>query len=116
MNPYRACGPFPPLPIRCEIASGFPFRTAPIGIFRSRALVGEVARTLRMSEREDLNFTDILRHMRYELAVRYLHDRKLRVSKIAWLLGFKDVSAFSHAFKRWTGKTPSQLRCRPSMS
>jgi AraC-like DNA-binding protein len=54
--------------------------------------------------------------MRYELAVRYLHDRKLRVSKIAWLLGFKDVSAFSHAFKRWTGKTPSQLRCRPSMS
>ena len=45
-----------------------------------------------------------------DLAVRYLDDRKLHVSKIAWLLGFHEVSAFTHAFKRWTGKTPSQLR------
>jgi AraC-like DNA-binding protein len=44
------------------------------------------------------------------LAVRYLGDRKLHVSKIAWLLGFRDVSAFTHACKRWTGKTPTQLR------
>jgi AraC-like DNA-binding protein len=47
---------------------------------------------------------------RRDLAVRYLDDRKLHVSKIAWLLGFHEVSAFTHAFKRWTGKTPSQLR------
>jgi AraC-like DNA-binding protein len=40
----------------------------------------------------------------------FLYDRKLRVSKIAWLLGFHEVSAFTHAFKRWTGKTPSQMR------
>jgi hypothetical protein len=26
-------------------------------------------------------------------------DRKLHVSKIAWLLGFSEVSAFTHAFK-----------------
>jgi AraC-like DNA-binding protein len=44
------------------------------------------------------------------LAVRYLDDPKLHVSKIAWLLGFHDVSAFTHAFKRGTGKTPSQIR------
>jgi AraC-like DNA-binding protein len=47
---------------------------------------------------------------RRDLAVRYLDDRKLHVSKIAWLLGFHELSAFTHAFKRWTGKTPSQLR------
>jgi hypothetical protein len=29
---------------------------------------------------------------------------------IAWLLGFREVSAFTHAYKRWTGKTPSQMR------
>jgi methylphosphotriester-DNA--protein-cysteine methyltransferase len=40
----------------------------------------------------------------------FLSDRKLRVSKIAWLLGFHEVSAFTNAFKRWTGKTPSQIR------
>jgi AraC-like DNA-binding protein len=83
-----------------------------------RALVGDVARSLAMSERtlarelsdEGLNFTEILQQLRRDLAVRYLDDRKLRVSKIAWLLGFRDVSAFTHAFKRWTGKTPSQMR------
>ena len=83
-----------------------------------RVLVEDVARSLAMSERtfarklseEGLNFTEILQQLRRDLAVRYLDDRKLHVSKIAWLLGFHEVSAFTHAFKRWTGKTPSQMR------
>ena len=83
-----------------------------------RVILGDVARSLGMSERtlarklsdEGLNFTEILQQMRRDLAVRYLDDRKLHVSKIAWLLGFQEVSAFTHAFKRWTGKTPREMR------
>src|SRR5215831_14033702 len=83
-----------------------------------RVLVEDVARVLGMSERtlarklsdEGLNFTEILQQLRRDLAVRYLDDRRLHVSKIAWLLGFNDVGAFTHAFKRWTGKAPSQIR------
>ena len=83
-----------------------------------RVLVEDVARGLGMSERtlarkladEGLNCTEILEHLRRDLAVRYLDDRKLHVSKIAWLLGFAEVGAFTHAFKRWTGKTPRQMR------
>jgi AraC-like DNA-binding protein len=83
-----------------------------------RVLVKDVARSLGMSERtlarklsdEGLNFTEILQQLRRDLAVRYLDDRKLHVSKIAWLLGFHEVSAFTHACKRWTGKTPRQMR------
>jgi AraC-like DNA-binding protein len=83
-----------------------------------RVLVGDVARHLGMSERtlgrkladEGLNFTEILQQLRRELALRYLDDRKLHVSKVAWLLGFREVSAFTHAFKRWTGQTPRQMR------
>ena len=83
-----------------------------------RVLVEDVARSLGMSKRtlarklsdEGLNFTEILQQLRRDLAVRYLGDRKLHVSKIAWLLGFNEVSAFTHTFKRWTGKTPSQMR------
>jgi AraC-like DNA-binding protein len=83
-----------------------------------KVLMGDVARSVGMSERtlarklsdEGLNFTEIHQQLRRDLAVRYLHDRKLHVSKIAWLLGFQEVSAFTHAFKRWTGKTPSQMR------
>jgi AraC-like DNA-binding protein len=83
-----------------------------------RVLVEDVAGSLGMSERtlarklsdEGLNFTEILQQLRRDLAVHYLDDRKLHVSKIAWLLGFHEVSAFTHAFKRWTGKTPRQMR------
>jgi AraC-like DNA-binding protein len=83
-----------------------------------RVAVDDVARSLGMSKRtlarklagEALNFTEILQQLRRGLAVRYLDDRKLHVSKIAWLLGFNEVSAFTHTFKRWTGKTPSQMR------
>jgi AraC-like DNA-binding protein len=83
-----------------------------------RVLVEIVARNLGMSRRtltrkladEGLNFTEIVEQLRHDLAVRYLGDRKLQVSKIAWLLGFNGVSAFTHACKRWTGKTPSQIR------
>jgi len=83
-----------------------------------RVILGDIARSLGMSERtlarklsdEGLNFTEILEQLRRDLAVRYLDDRKLHVSKIAWLLGFQEVSAFTHAFKRWTGKTPSEMR------
>jgi AraC-like DNA-binding protein len=83
-----------------------------------RVLVEDVARGLGMSERtlarklsdQGLNFTEILQQLRRDLAIRYLDDRKMHVSKIAWLLGFHEVSAFTHAFKRWTGKTPRQIR------
>ena len=81
-------------------------------------VVDDVARGLGMSKRtlarklsdEGLNFTEILQQLRRDLTVRYLDDRKLHVSKIAWLLGFHEVSAFTHACKRWTGKTPRQMR------
>ena len=83
-----------------------------------RVVVDDVARSLGMSDRtlarklsdEGLNFTEVLQQLRRDLAVGYLDDPKLHVSKIAWLLGFNEVSAFTHAFKRWTGKTPSQMR------
>jgi AraC-like DNA-binding protein len=83
-----------------------------------RVRAEDVARSLGMSKRtlarklsdEGLNYSEILEHLRRDLAVRYLNDRKLHISKIAWLLGFSEVSAFTHACKRWTGKTPMQMR------
>jgi AraC-like DNA-binding protein len=74
-----------------------------------KVLVEDVALARRLSD-EGLNFTEILQQLRRDLAVRYLDDRKLHVSKIAWLLGFHEVSAFTHACKRWTGKTPREMR------
>jgi len=44
------------------------------------------------------------------LADHYLRDESLSISQVAWLLGFGNLSAFTHAFKRWTGTTPRAAR------
>jgi len=82
------------------------------------ARAGEVARALGMSERtlarrlaeEGLTFLAVLDDMRKELALHYLADASLSISRIAWLLGYQEVSGFTHAFRRWTGQAPTQTR------
>jgi AraC-like DNA-binding protein len=82
------------------------------------AQVGEVARKLGMSQRtlsrrlaaEGLTFAKVRQTLRADLADRHLADNNLSISKIAWLLGYQDVSGFSSAFKRWTGKAPRSMR------
>jgi AraC-like DNA-binding protein len=86
------------------------------------ARAGRVAEALGLSTRtltrrlaaEGVTFAEVLDEMRAELALRYLADPTLSVSHIAWLLGFKEASAFTHAFRRWTGKTPSEQRAAGS--
>jgi AraC-like DNA-binding protein len=62
---------------------------------------------------ENLTFSGVLNELRSDLAKQYLTDRGLSISQIAWLLGYQEVSAFTNAFKRWTGKTPRQARFEP---
>lgn len=77
-----------------------------------------IARELGMSRRtlarllsaEGLTFSAILDQYRADLAKTYLAHRDLPISQIAWLLGYHDVSAFTRAFKRWSGVNPGQLR------
>jgi AraC-like DNA-binding protein len=74
-----------------------------------------VARLLGLSERtfarrlaaEGLSFGEILDELRRNLAVRYLAEN-LQAKEIAWLLGFQQPSSFSHACRRWTGKSPQE--------
>ena len=59
---------------------------------------------------EGLTFTGILDELKIDLAKSYLKKDELPISQTAWLLGYGEVSAFTHAFKRWTGMTPRQWR------
>jgi len=86
-----------------------------------QAKIGEIAKTLGVSGRtltrllasEGCMFGGILDALRLDLAKSYSREQNLRTSEVAWLLGFGEVSAFSHACKRWTGKTPKQLCQHP---
>lgn len=115
--------------ISVRTSNASPFRTlventiAPL-LPHAEANVTVVARRLGMSERtfarrladEDLSFGEILDQLRRDLAMTYLEEANLQASQIAWLLGFHQPSSFSHACRRWTGKSPSDLRIRPSQN
>lgn len=83
-----------------------------------RICADDVARKLGMSRRtlarklasEGLSFGVVVDQLRRDLAKRHIKDPALSISQIAWLLGFQEVSTFTHAFKRWTGMTPSKMR------
>ena len=52
----------------------------------------------------------LLDAVREQLGCRYLKEGGLTFVEIAMLLGYSEQSAFSRAFKNWTGKTPRQYR------
>ena len=89
-----------------------------------KALVGgspsldEVASSLGMSARSlqrrlsesGTTFRTEIDAVRNHTAQLLLQDPKLALSEVAWLLGFSDPRAFTRAFRRWHGVTPSAFR------
>lgn len=77
-----------------------------------------VASELNLSERSlqrrlkehQTTFRFLLDSVREMLAKQYIKNPLNRMSDIAFLLGFSEQSAFSRAFKKWTGKSPVEYR------
>jgi AraC-like DNA-binding protein len=61
---------------------------------------------------ENVTFLEVLNELRRGLARQYLCEDGLRIAEVAWLLGYQEISAFSHAVKRWTGEAPTRWRSR----
>ena len=75
------------------------------------SVLGASRRTvIRRLAAEHETFSSVLDDLRRNLANRYLAEKELPISEIAWLLGYKTGSAFNHAFKRWTKSSPSRVR------
>jgi AraC-like DNA-binding protein len=81
----------------------------------------ELARALGLSRRSlqrrlrtlGLTYQKVLDETRHELARPYLDDRSKSLGEIAFLLGFSEQSAFTRAFKHWSGMAPTIYRCMP---
>lgn len=85
----------------------------PRGKARAKIIANELAvseRTLarRLSEHET-NFSEIVDNVRKNLFARYIKERELSLSQIAYLLGYSEQAAMNKSVKRWTGKTPGKL-------
>lgn len=80
--------------------------------------VGDVAQRLGMTARtlqrrlqdETLGFTALVDEARLHLARRYLADESLSISEVSFALGYSEPSAFTRAFKRWSGSAPAEYR------
>lgn len=78
----------------------------------------KIAERLHMSPRSLLNklekkntsYKEILENLRSNLARQYIEQKDMPITEITFLLGFLDTSSFSRAFRRWTGKSPSEYR------
>jgi AraC-like DNA-binding protein len=64
----------------------------------------------RRLEEENQSFQSLLDRVRAEHATRYLKSTRLPLSSIAYLVGFNDASNFRRAFRKWTGRSPREVR------
>lgn len=93
--------------VRTRLPDGWPsleaigedLRLSPAGIRRELARIG-------------LTYKGLVQAVRRELALSYLRQRHLPLSEIAFLLGYSELSAFSRAVRRWTGRSPKSVRNR----
>jgi AraC-like DNA-binding protein len=77
-----------------------------------------IARKVAMSTRtlarrladQGTSFEEVVDELRRSLALQYMKTPGISLSQVAWLLGYEGATSFNHAFKRWTGRSPSAAR------
>src|SRR5439155_6958804 len=57
-----------------------------------------------------VNFVDYVARVRFEKARDLLKDVDLRISEIAFAVGFQSLSQFNRVFKKLLGKSPTEFR------
>jgi AraC-like DNA-binding protein len=80
----------------------------------------EAARELHMSARTlqrklaeaNTTYLELVDDTRKDLALRYIEDPRRSITDITFSLGFSQPSAFTRAFRRWTGRSPSEYRTK----
>lgn len=76
--------------------------------------IDTIARELALSKRslqeklkkENASFRGLVQTVRKKIAIDRLADPDVSICEVAFMLGYSDQSAFNHAFKKWTGKSP----------
>jgi AraC-like DNA-binding protein len=95
-------------------------RTLGVLLLAEAASGDEVAKLLSMHRRtlnrrlkaEGTTFKDLLDEVRFEAACQLLDTARIPITQIAVSLGYAETSAFSRAFRRWSGTTPVERRRR----
>jgi len=91
-------------------------RSLPTAQFSIEVIADQLCTSKRTLQRhlakKNLSYEALLEEVRMTLSTELLEDGNLRLSSIAYHLGFREQSAFNHAFRRWYGVTPGDWRRR----
>lgn len=104
-------------------------RAEPVAIWKARKYVDEhsreelsltrVAKAVNMNANylsenfkqvTGIKFVDYVAHARFKNACDLLRNSRLRISEIAFAVGFQSLSQFNRVFKRISGKSPTKYR------
>lgn len=81
------------------------------GIEHLAKATGTSVRTLQRRLKDaDVNYSELQSDVRKTLALNLLENETLALGEIAFSLGYSEVSAFNHAFRRWVGQSPGDFR------
>jgi len=83
-----------------------------------RCSADDIAHVLAMHRRtlsrrlkgDGMGYRAITNEIRFEIARQLLEDTQVPLSEIAAALGYSEASAFTRAFRRWSGRTPTAWR------
>ncbi|MGB5639935.1 MAG: AraC family transcriptional regulator [Sedimenticolaceae bacterium] len=93
--------------IRPYLADGCPNPT--VGL--AAELAGISVRTLqRRLNQSDLSYSDLVKHLRFEVAADLLADPRNTVIDAACEVGYSDPAHFSRAFRQMAGVSPREFR------
>jgi AraC-like DNA-binding protein len=82
-----------------------------IGIEHLAKAIGTSVRTLQRRLKDaGVTYADLQNDVRKTMALNLLENETLALAEIAFSLGYSEVSAFNHAFRRWFGESPGDYR------
>ena len=87
-------------------------------LLRDTCSAATIARLFSMHRRtltrhlrtEGLAFRQVANEVRFEIACQLLQNTDMALSQIAAALKYSELSAFTRAFRRWSGESPSAWR------
>lgn len=89
-------------------------------LLRDSCSAAEIARLFSMHRRtlsrhlrsQGLAFRQVANEVRFGIACELLENTDMALGQIAAMLRYSEPSAFTRAFRRWCGQTPSAWRAR----
>jgi len=91
-----------------------------LGEFSEEDLASDLHMSRRSLQRRlaeaDASYQSLVDDTRRDMALRYIEDPAKSATDITFLVGYSQQSAFTRAFRRWTGMSPSEYRASKSLA